>query len=352
MPDATLRGDGEAMATEDTKRGALYYPHIGVGTTELLKMGLLLWDDIEYISPSRHLVPDPPSDATRDDSMLIAEGMELLLKCHVPTDDEKDRAHQSVEIIVNSDLGARLRDRRIASGSYEIYAGKFDRRTWELLRHSRLAAERRGGREYATSGVLGLVMMSVLADACAGSMKRLVTDQDAGYETVRAVVAPAVAPRHHHGHLAELVDVTLRVADVGTIPLKDLVEIRRREEREGAGSTLTALRRSLAAKIDATAQAMTEAQSSTDRTTIRQQFEADMEADFARLAKDLRAAAWKVVFSKELVLGVLFGAGLLAIPGAQAFAGGVALGGGALAYRRERAAALEGHPMSWLHVQH
>ena len=197
-------------------------------------------------------------------------------------------------------------------------------------------------------------MMSVLADACAGSLLRTVTDQYAAYTIVRESFArnTIAVETAAANEIPNLVDITLRIADLQHIPLKDLVELRQREQREGAGSTLTTLRRSFAAKIDSTAVAITEAQSDTDRQTIRAQFEQDMAADLVRLANDLRSARWNVLFSRELAVGLLVGLGLLTVPAAQAIGGAVALAGVQRAYRRERLEAFSRHTMSWLHVQH
>ena len=200
------------------------------------------------------------------------------------------------------------------------------------------------------SPVLGLVMMSTLADVCAGSMKRTVTDQHAAYATVRATVATTAAIVPDTAATHRLVDVTLRVANLEHLPLADLVELRRREKREAAGSDLTKFRRHLAARIDTTAQAMARA-TPTDRKTLQSQFEQDMADDLARLSRDLRNATWNVMFSKELALGLLIGVGLLAVPFAEALGGAFALVGMQRAYRRERLEAFERHPMSWLHLQ-
>lgn len=339
---------------DDSVRAALYYPHTGVRTLELLKAGLLLWDTVEYIAPHSRLQPDPPGDAPVTDAHLVHEAMELLLVRHVPTHEERDRAHETVKLIVHSDLADWLQKIPTANTAYLIYPQKFLPKTWRLLEESRLARVelKDPDQDYSMSRVLGLILMSVLADACAGTRRRMVTDQQAAYSIVReSILKNTVVATADDCTAAKLIDVTLRAANLKTVPLKDLVELRKRELKEGAGSSLTALRRGFATRLDAAAQSIAAATSKTDRKRIQNEFEHDMKADLALLSKDLRGLAWDVVFSREFGAGVLIGAGLWTIPGGQAVAGTFALTGAGLAYRRKRLEALEKHPMSWIYTQ-
>jgi hypothetical protein len=92
-----------------TPRTAIYYPHTGVKTTELLKSGLLLWDRVEYIAPYRPSEPDIPWIGEEDD-LLVREAMELLLVAHVPTDEEKASAHATIAHLANSEFADRLHE--------------------------------------------------------------------------------------------------------------------------------------------------------------------------------------------------------------------------------------------------
>jgi hypothetical protein len=338
------------MSNGTSVRSAIYYPHLGISKLELLKVGLLLWDDVEYIAPGEGFLPEPPTNVPPDDERVVRDAMELLLRPHVPTEDERGRAHRTVELLVESDLAERLRGQVVAEGSYQIYATKFNYETWQLLERSSLAVTDATKRDYEMPRTLGLIMMSVLADSCAGALKRTMTDEDAAYATItKSFSANTLGNLNDGAGITRLVDVALRVADLSQVPLRDLVEMRQREIREGAGASLTDFRRGFAFRIDSTAQSMAHAASDTDRRTIQQQFEDDMKADFARLNRDLRTLTWNVLFSKELIVGVLVGLGLLAVPAGQGFAGAVALTGAGMAYRRERTAAFQRHPMSWLH---
>src|SRR5438132_5771481 len=89
-------------------RAAIYFPHTGVRTVEMLKAGLLLWDEVEYIAPDEWLIPDAPCDGGREDQAVVNQAMDLLLRRHVPSDQEKNRAHETIEVMVKSDLHKRL----------------------------------------------------------------------------------------------------------------------------------------------------------------------------------------------------------------------------------------------------
>ena len=116
-------------------RSAIFYPHSGVRTLDMLKTGLLLWDEIQFIAPDEHLQPQAPWDVWPEDPMIVGQAIELLLKRHVPTDDEKERTHETVEMLINSDLGDRLAGEG-AANAYLIYPQKFSEKTWRLLRRA------------------------------------------------------------------------------------------------------------------------------------------------------------------------------------------------------------------------
>src|SRR5688572_17530630 len=110
---------------------ALYYPHTQIEDESLMKIGLLLWDRIEHIYPNRQHEP-----FYRDGIMQAAA--ELVTVPRIPSDEEKQQAHEEIEKLVNSDLpdwfvftpeNPRLRSR--------IYTDKFLDKTWEILSSSK-----------------------------------------------------------------------------------------------------------------------------------------------------------------------------------------------------------------------
>jgi hypothetical protein len=249
------------------------------------------------------------------------------------------------------DLADRLRGERI-DDPYLVWPQKFLPETWDVLQSSKLAhvAFDNVHGDMAMPPVLGLAMMSVLADACAGTRKRTVTDQQAAYTAVRESINHNTIVHADGEEPLHLIDVTLRVADLNTLPLKKLVELRRREQKTG-GQSLTELRRAFVAKVDAAARDIAAAATGNDRGEIQRQFEDDMRNDFRALQQEIGELGWKVVFSREMAVGMLSSAGFLNQPVGQVIAGAAALVGMGLAYRRERRTTFAKHAMSWLYVQ-
>ena len=69
---------------------ALYYPHASLQKPEFAKMALLPWDKMNYISPFRGYPPYYKDSA-------LAEAAEILTVQHVPSEDEKHKAHAEIE---------------------------------------------------------------------------------------------------------------------------------------------------------------------------------------------------------------------------------------------------------------
>jgi len=331
----------------DTTRSVIYYPHTGVRTVELLKSGLLLWDRVEYIAPFDDFEPGLPYHPQEDEETL-REAMDLLLVPHVPSEEEKLRAHETIVQFAESDLAERLRYETV-NESYLIYPQKFSEETWNALKEAKLANVKLSDPDgdYEMPSAVGLVMMSVLADACAGTLKRTITDQQAAYATVReSIIKNTIRPANIEKNTERLVDVTLRLANLDNLPLKKLVKLRQRENQ-----SLKQLRHAFVSKIDEAAKQMASLPQETDRQEVQRRFESDMETDFEAVCEELGELGWKAVFSREMVIGMLSTAGLLTQPFGQMVAAAAALVGLGVAYRRERRAALEKHAMSWLYVQ-
>jgi len=334
----------------DITRSAIYYPHTGIRTIELLKSGLLFWDQVEYIAPYEGFQPQPPWGYVEDER-TIREGMELLLVPHIPSREEQLQAHKTIVRFADSDLAERLR----GDDGYLIFPEKFSDETWKALKKAKLAHvdlnDPHG--DYAMPPVVGLIMMSVLADACAGTLKRTITDQSAAYATVReSIVRNTLSSQGADKARETLVDVTLKLADLKSLSLKKLVELRKREQRTN-GYSLTQLRHAFVARVDEAAKRMAALSQESDRREVQRQFESDTGKDFQAIRGELGELGWKALFSREMVVGILSAAGISTAAGPlgpviMAVGGLLGLG---VAYRRERRAALAAHAMSWLHVQ-
>jgi len=120
-------------------RSALYYPHTEIQSEGLLKTALLLWDQVYVIAPWENFIPNYASSDTR-------EAFELIGKCHLPTRDEKEHAHELVQDFLKRPLPDAFLYEEKSSGlfqknDYEISSEKLLRETWDLLRDRRIFPE-------------------------------------------------------------------------------------------------------------------------------------------------------------------------------------------------------------------
>lgn len=148
----------------------LCYPHSHVYDERVLKTALLLWDNLEWIVPRTNYAPDeepPPRDA--------AEALGIIGKQHVVSEEAKRLAHAQIMRLANGRLPEWLLfDVNDRKSSYVAYEDKFLYKTFTELREAGLAqrvGKVRGGAfdDWAMSKSLGLTMMAILADICAGT---------------------------------------------------------------------------------------------------------------------------------------------------------------------------------------
>ncbi len=159
---------------------ALYYPYTTVRTKGVLKNGLLLWDRLECIVPS-----DGQFSRRRYKSKVYNEAFDLLVHDHKPTREEKTKAHAQVKTFLQEAPPASfLQDAISQGGGYLIYPGKLERHTWRMLERHGLAAYDDPTADYAVPPAVGLLLMSILADQCAGKQKQKITDLTRAYSWV------------------------------------------------------------------------------------------------------------------------------------------------------------------------
>src|SRR5689334_22741291 len=80
-------------------RSALYYPTTSVQSPSLLKNSLLMWDSLYVMTPWKEFQP-------YYDSMEAAEAFDVIGRCHVPSAEEKQRAHEIIEDFATRPLPA------------------------------------------------------------------------------------------------------------------------------------------------------------------------------------------------------------------------------------------------------
>ncbi len=343
---------------------AVYYPHTTIRSRNLVKTALLLWDSIECIVPTRDCQIEKPFK-----EKTYNEALELIARPYVPQDDERTLAHRDVADFLSEEgsrffLGTALRGHH--RGHYLMHPEKFLRQTWRILEHDSLARWDAMSSDYGVPPALGLLMMSSLADACAGSQKQKVTDRVHAYsllERARATLlgapfvegldASQVAPE-----LDRLVTLSLNVLDARKIPIRKLLAFRKREAR-GKSSDYRRMRLGyLNALRKYVGHMVKKARSKGDVREIERQFRADMRDDLLALKHELNLASMQALFSKEMALTALVVGGALVQPISDLTSLATALQGigiiplvkTLLKHREKRRKSLLKHNISWLYL--
>jgi hypothetical protein len=322
---------------------ALYYPHVNI-SKDLFKNALFLWDKIEYISPGGFFEPNY-SD------IELGQAVRSLTERYIPTNEEKKQANDAIIDLLKhplpdwffvKDLPNHLR--------YGLYSEKFNPDTWKRLKEEGLAQKVNDG-ELETSASFGLTLMSILADCCAGTQKRLITDEVTSYSALdRYLATIGGAELGEFGQESErLVTISLKIMNFKDVSLSRLVELREKE-KTASGSYIRALRHSYLQKIEEYTDRLKKVQSKKDADEIERVFEQAMRDDLNLLQDELKDEAQKVFFSSEMATAAI---ALASSPWTNTV--GLALAGGALYrkkvdYRASRNKALKGHPMSWLYA--
>lgn len=342
---------------------ALYYPHTEVSSPTILKNALLLWDAVETIVPSRRNI-----SRHRSDDPLLLEAASLVVKPRQPSDEERSEAHATLEKMLKSGHIAAIMARapnQWRNSSYEIFREKFLPSTWRMLETDGLASFSSPHSHYDVPASLGFLMMSLLADSCAGTQIQKITDRVDAYSWLAEAHAAALGATPVNGldvsqvapDYDRLVSLSLKVLDVRDVPLEKLIAFRKREARSGSGD-YTAMRRRYLATLDAHVKKIaTEARSKSDFQELERQFLDSLKDDVSDLKAELNLASLKTLFSKSVAMSTLVSAGALIapIPGLTALS---ALGlvsiiplvKSAIGLRGERRSALLKHTSSWLYL--
>jgi hypothetical protein len=362
---------------------ALYYPHTefhgwGKSTQRLLKRALLLWDELWFIVPEKgqHRYHTP---------QLAEQALELVAREHVATEQEKEAAHADLEELITRPT---LPDAFLFSGDspYEIYPQKFLPKTWLMLQEGNLARLSDRSAHYQVPLQAGLMAMSMLADACAGSTKRRVTDRGQAYAGLMSLLGDDQArDGHERGELFDrVVDTTVHVVsrpgrqkkkglgdrivalnleliDVDRLTLEQLIDFRTREEKEG-GHTLRELRHSYVKRIENQVKLLASVDSSSDYDELARQFNQEMTDDLRSIRQELRMEAKLLLVSREVITAFIassatIAASMFALPigveGAVTVTGAPCAIGGVIAactkFTKARTEILRKHPMAYLY---
>ncbi len=342
---------------------ALYYPHTDIRNAVIVKNALLLWDSVGTIVPQSHWRPYRFADRATN------EAVDLVVVTRKPTEEEKRDAHKALERLHAAGELSKIiavSPRHLHSNPYLIYPEKFMHETWRMLMHGGLANWVDYQSDYGVPPALGFLMMSLLADACAGTQVQKITDRVDAYSWLSESHAQAlnssqikgfdvsqVAPAHDR-----LVTLSLEVLDARNIPIERLVSMRKRETRRG-GADYSAMRRRYLRSLQSHIKRIcSEARNKRDVKELEVQFKAELATDLADLKAELGQASIKTLFSKEVAVSAVLTAGALAapIPGLTALGTQIGLVGvvpllkAATELRGARRAALLKHTTSWLYL--
>jgi hypothetical protein len=292
----------------------------------------------------------------------------LITKYHVPSLQEKKSAHKDVDEFLREDgsrfliahaLGSRFPDR------FLVYSEKFLHETWYMLQSEGLARCNAMSSDYGVPSVLGLLMMSSLADSCAGTQFDKITDRVDAYGLIQRARATLLGAPYVEGldssqvapDLQRLVTISLRVLDARRISVTKLVAMRKREAKSNTADYRKMRVRYFSTLKTYANRIVNHANTVKDVKAIEMEFQSDMRDDLKSLKKELGMASLESIFSKEMAVTVLALAGALVSPiaGLTTLAvtlkwiGVVPLVATALKHKKERRKTLLAHNMSWLY---
>ena len=340
-------------------RSALYYPHSSIGSENILKTALLLWDNIEYIAPWQGFRPEYATRAQ-------AEAAEIIARERVPSVEEKKKAHEEIEEFATRTLPEAFMFQGVEqNGDYEIYPQKLLPETWHLLREMHIAGDPRQNLDIPFSAPTGLSLMSILADCCAGKTRARVTDRADAYAFVTNLLqGDSENKTEPVGQEANecFVAITLNVVDASTIDLSRLVELRKREQKSG-GHAIRDLRHRYVDRMESYAKATTETVGTkSDAEELKRQLTDNMKDDLAALKDELKFARNDVLFSREMITAAVAAVGTIAalalgaapvLEGVITATGAPITVGGLFATRNKflstRKSLLQKHPMAYLY---
>ena len=333
---------------------AIYYPHTRPDNGDVLRTALLLWDEIEFIVPWQGFRPDR---VNRD----VAEIFEVIGREAVPSEEAKRLAHVRIEEFATRQLPDTFRYRSPDPGwtSPYMYARKLLPETWEMLHELKLVGER-DGRASALQDDTGLVLMSILTDCCAGEQKARITDRTEAYAKLSNFVVEDKDAAADDGSLHTcVVPVTMRIVEANAVPVRDLIEFRKREAKT-RGDDLRRLRQRYRNRVEEQITALAGTSLLSDRQELQRQFEIDMRDDLSDLKGELRLSRREAMSSKDvlfmglatLTVGMAAAKGLhLPIEGVTAATSIPVLGGlvhTQSRYAQARHAILAKHPMAYM----
>jgi hypothetical protein len=330
---------------------SLYYPSAGISNEVLLYNGLLLWDQLEFISPF-----DGYDYYDHSDNHDLSHAKEILVKPFLPNRENKKMAHDIIIALANSDLPEWFFYEFNQQDTYSMYPQKLLPETWEELQKSKLAKKHKNSYDFVLSSSFGLTIMAILADVCAGKQKRTITDLASAYAGLTRFITKAnegtysLQKNEALSQYEQLITLSIEAVDVKSIPLKKLINFREKEFKTGGGH-YTKLRHNYLNKIDSYVKRLSsEAVHKGDQEEILRQFKSEIEDDLDSLADALETKRHEILFSKETLVAVAASAGAIIEPITAGVIGVGTLTRMGFNYVDGKRKVQREHAMSWLHV--
>jgi hypothetical protein len=325
---------------------AIYYPYVSIEEPPLLKQALFLWDKLEVITPQGF----PRQTSFKDKE--LSEAAELIVSNYHPSDEDKSLAHEVILQLTEQELPEWFYFEANSLKDF-IYSSKFLQKTWDYLTSRRLASAHAEGQMFFATQAFALVMMAILADCCAGQVKRTVTGEWVAYGALSRYLTLL-----NRGSYSARVDpegdvvaaIPFRSIDLEKIPLSNLLRLRRKEEGH-EGHLYRELRHNLLQAVDEhVTKLATKEYNEGERRELQRVFDQRISDDYKDLRDELGGAAKDCLLSKEMLAVVVGAAGSLVQP----IAGGVVAIGGILSagrkYRTARRDSLRGHITSYVYL--
>jgi hypothetical protein len=292
-------------------RSAIYYPHTKIRSASLLKSALLLWDEVHIIVPWEWYAIDPSSPDQ-------AAAFEIIGRKLHPSREQKEQVHEIIEDFVRRPLpkGFFLSPEG-GDHEYEMFAHKLLPETWEVLRRSNGARPTRGRlSHFSATAAMGLALMNILADCCAGNVFARITDRSDAYASLAGLFSEQDADHmgnirdellfefEHAGDREVIVPIATETVDADSLTLEQLIALRH-QEAKSSGYALRDLRHRFAERIDIEVKALSVVTTEAEREELKRQFHEEMRDDYAALRDTLRLEANQVLGMKEIVATAL-----------------------------------------------
>lgn len=343
---------------------ALYYPHTHFTDQNLIKNSLLLWDKVSYIVPTENWM------RTSFSEKVYNEALDILAEPIVPADEEKKQVHERVAGLIKIGIpkGMRLEAARSKehAATYPVYPEKLGEETWNLLREESLAEFDWRDEDYHMNPYFGLMIMSLLADACAGKTRTKITDRAEAYSMLQQYLTAELGGEYVvtketdniTSAYQKLINLSVKVLNTDEIPIENLVAMRQQEIKSHSQDYRN-LRLNYLQKIESYVNLLSANDlSKRDINDIQNQFELEMQSLVVELSEALMIRNRKLMLSKYVLMAVCVAAGSLlhlnippeylaevsGVVGVGSFVNDVAQ------YRSDRKEALRKNAMSWLYL--